>query len=69
MGTGAMKAPMGQRPPSPGVSLPALLHGAPSQLAHLLILLHHTLAAGVKHAEGAQDGFLGVCPWEPGGAR
>lgn len=29
---------------------------------HLLILVHHPLAAGVKHSESAQDGFLRVCP-------
>lgn len=33
-----------------------------TQDPHLLILVHHPLAAGVKHSESAQDGFLRVCP-------
>lgn len=61
-GQGAMKAPTAQ--------VAALPWGPPADsvplLAHLLILVHHTLAIGVEHAEGAQDGFLGVRPWEPG---
>lgn len=30
---------------------------------HLLLLVHHSLAVGVKHSEGTQDGFLRVSPW------
>lgn len=30
---------------------------------HLLLLVHHPLATGVKHSESTQDGFLGVSPW------
>lgn len=33
-----------------------------TQDPHLLILVHHPLAAGVKHSESTQDGFLRVCP-------
>ena len=38
-------------------------------LSHLLILVHHAFATGVKEAEGAQDGLFRVCPWEAKGAR
>lgn len=65
---GAVKAPLAQAA-ALTKGPPRFLHGAPSRCSHLLILVHHTLAAGVEHAEGAQDGFLRVCPWEPGGAR
>lgn len=37
--------------------------------SHLLVPVYHALATGVKQAEGAQDGFLGVCPWEAEGVR
>lgn len=34
---------------------------------HLLLLVHHSLATGVKHSEGTQDSFLRVGPCGGGG--
>lgn len=53
--------------PVRGIPPPPRAPPQPGQL-HLLVLVHHALATGVEHAEGAQDGFLGVCSWEAEGS-
>lgn len=69
----AERTPKDRWPPSQGDPPPFLLLAQCPQpltpLSHLLILVHHAFATGVKKAEGAQDGFFGVCPWEAKGGR
>lgn len=74
---GGLKAPMTQEaPPKAQKAHPHKgTHRLPASgmvplppLLYSLVLVHHALAAGVKQAEGAQDGFFGVCPWEAEGA-
>lgn len=69
----AERTPKDRWPPSQGDPPPSLLPARCPQpstpLSHLLILVHHAFATGVKEAEGAQDGFFRVCPWEAKAAR
>lgn len=63
-----MKAPRVQAATPAGLTTERASAALARPGGHLLILVHHAFATGVKHPEGAQDGFLGVRPWEAEGA-